>query len=67
MLTALIYIIVICGALALVHWAVGALGTPEPVANIVRVIAVVLAIIFIVVIVLNLFGMSTGIETPPLR
>ena len=62
MIREIIWIIVVCGALALVYWAVDALGTPDPVNRVVKVVAVVLALILIVSIVLGMLGMSTGIN-----
>lgn len=66
MLYAVVYILLICGAVALVLWALDHLGTPQPIRNIVYVLTVVVAIVLIVGIVLGLFGMSSGLSTPPL-
>lgn len=65
MIRQVIWIIVVCGALALVYWAVDALGTPQPVNRVVKVVAVVLALILIVSIVLGMIGMDTGIRLQP--
>ncbi|HVQ52125.1 MAG TPA: hypothetical protein VMS92_18940 [Mycobacterium sp.] len=62
---AIIWTIVICGFAALAYWAVTALRTPEPLANVVRVGAVVIAIVVIVMIWLGVFGMGPGM--PPVR
>jgi len=62
MLTVIVWTVLICGAVALVYWAVPQLGTPEPLARVVMVGAVVIAIVAIVFLWLGLFGMS-----PPLR
>ena len=64
MITAFVWILVICVVVALLHWAVTAMGTPEPLARIVRVGSIVLACLFILLIILQLFGMSTGIDLP---
>ena len=66
MIATLIYIVIICGVLALAIWAIDALGTPEPVRRVVRVIAIVLAILMILALVANLFGVDTGMRVPPL-
>jgi hypothetical protein len=65
MIYAIVYTLLVCGLLALVYWAVAALGTPEPLARVVRVGAIVIAIIVVVLIWLNLFGMAP-ITPPPL-
>jgi hypothetical protein len=62
MLTVIVWTVLICGAVALVHWAVPRLGTPAPLANVVLVGSIVIAIIVIVFMWLGLFGMA-----PPLR
>jgi len=66
MIELIIYALVICALLALVYWAVPALGTPEPVARVVRVGAVVIAFVVLLVLLLNAFGMSTGLPPPKL-
>lgn len=58
MVYAIVWTVVICGLAALAHWAVTALGTPEPLARIVRVGAVVIAIIIVVFLWLGVFGMA---------
>jgi len=58
MVYAIVWTVVICGLAALAHWAVGALGTPEPLARVVRVGTVVIAIVIIVLLWLNVFGMA---------
>jgi len=62
MLTAIVWTVLICGAVALVYWAVPRLGTPQPLANVVMVGAVVIAIVVVVFLWLGLFGMA-----PPIR
>lgn len=62
MLQVLVWTILICGGVALVYWAVGALGTPEPLARVVTVGSVCIAIIVIVFMWLGLFGLA-----PPVR
>jgi hypothetical protein len=64
MIFAIVWTIVICGLAALAHWAVGALGTPEPLARVVRVGSVVIAIVVVVLLWLGVFGMAT---MPPLK
>jgi len=63
-LTAFVYLIVVCGAAALAYWAVDKLGTPDPLNRIVKVIAIIIAIVVVVIIVLNVLGMGGGL--PPL-
>lgn len=61
MLYAAIYILCVCGGAALVYWAVGELGTPEPLARIVRVLTLCVAIVLVVIILLGALGMGTGL------
>lgn len=66
MIFLIVYVLVVCALLALVYWAVTALGTPEPVARVVKVGAIIVAFVVILILLLNAFGMSTGIQTPKL-
>ena len=61
MLIAVIYILCICGGAALIYWAVGELGTPEPLARIVRVLTLCVAIVLVVIILLGLVGAGPGL------
>ncbi len=63
-LTAFVYMLVVCGAAALLYWAVDHLGTPDPLNRIVKVLAIVVAIVIVVMILLNMMGM--GAALPPL-
>jgi len=63
-LQAAIYILVVCGAAALIYWAVDKLGTPDPLNRIVKVLAMVVAIVVVVMVLLGLLGM--GAAMPPL-
>lgn len=65
MINGLIYILIVCGLVALINWAIVQLGTPDPLARIVRVITIVIAVVAVVVIVLNMFGVGTGPLTAP--
>ncbi|HEY3145467.1 MAG TPA: hypothetical protein VGJ75_03905 [Dongiaceae bacterium] len=58
-----VYILLVCGAAALVYRAVAQLGTPEPLARIVRVLTIVVAIVLVVIILLDMLGMG-GILGP---
>ena len=62
MLTVIVWTVLLCGAAALIHWAVPRMGTPEPLARVVLVGSIILIIIVIVFLWLGLFGMA-----PPLR
>jgi hypothetical protein len=63
-LQAVIYLLVVCGAAALVYWAVDKLGTPDPLNRIVKVLAMVIAIVVVVMVLLSMLGM--GAALPPL-
>jgi hypothetical protein len=58
MLQVLVWTVLICGGVALLWWAVGALATPEPLAKVVTIGSVVIAIIVIVFMWLKLLGFS---------
>lgn len=60
---AVVYLLVVCGAAALIYWAVDKLGTPEPLNRVVKVLAIVVAIVLVVMIVLRMIGMGGAI--PP--
>ena len=60
MISTLIWVIVICGVAALALWAVRELGTPDPIARVVRVAVIVIAILLIIGVVAQLFGIDTG-------
>jgi len=66
MIGTFIYLVVVCAVAALVYWAVDALGTPEPIARIVKVAAVVIAVLIIILIFLRMLGMADGITIPAL-
>jgi len=65
MLYAAIYILCVCGGAALIYWAIDKLGTPDPLANIVKVLTICVAIVLVVIILLGLLGMGAGL--PGLR
>ena len=60
MISTLIWVVVICGVAALALWAVRELGTPDPIARVVRVAVIVIAILLIIGVVAQLFGIDTG-------
>jgi hypothetical protein len=61
MVNAVVWTIVICCLVALAHWATTALATPDPLARVVRVGSVVVAIVVILFLWLGVFGLA-----PPL-
>lgn len=60
MIYAIVWTILICGGVGLVYWAVPRLRTPEPLANLVLVGSVVIAIVIIVFLWLGVFGLMPG-------
>jgi heme A synthase len=66
MIGALIYIVVVCAVAALILWAVRELGTPDPVARVVRVVVIVIAILIVIGVVAGLLGVHTGLPMPGL-
>jgi hypothetical protein len=60
MITALIWCIVIAGVATLALWAIRELGTPDPIARVLRVAIVVIAILLIIGLIASLFGVNTG-------
>ncbi len=63
-LTAAVYLLLVCGAAALIYWAVDKLGTPAPLNNVVKVLTIVVGIVLVVLILLNMLGMGGAV--PPL-
>jgi hypothetical protein len=61
MIRVAIYLLIICGVAAVVLWAIRELGTPEPVARVVRVAVIVIALLLIIGDIANLFGIETGL------
>jgi hypothetical protein len=61
MIRVAIYLLIICGVAAVVLWAIRELGTPEPVARVVRVAVIVIALLLIIGVIANLFGIETGL------
>jgi hypothetical protein len=61
---AAVFVLLICGAAALIYWAVPKLGTPEPLARIVLVLTMVIAIVAVVFVILSLIGMAGSFPTP---
>lgn len=62
---AVVYILLVCGAVALVYWAVPQMRTPEPLARIVQVLAMIIGIVVVVWIVLQMIGMGGSMGTLP--
>ena len=60
MITTLVWAVVICGVAVLALWAIKELGTPDPIARVVRVAVVVIAILLIIGLIAGLFGVDVG-------
>lgn len=60
-LQAVVYLLLVCGAAALVYWAVDKLGTPAPLNNVVKVLTIVIAIVIVVIVLLNMIGMGAAV------
>ena len=60
MITTLVWCIVIAGVATLALWAIREIGTPDPIARVLRVAVVVIAILLIIGLVAALFGVNTG-------
>ena len=58
---AVVYILLICGAVGLIYWAVPQMQTPEPLARIVKVLSMIIAIVLVVFIILSMIGMGGAI------
>jgi H+/Cl- antiporter ClcA len=61
MLSAIVYLVLVCALAALALWAIRELGTPDPVARVARVVVIGLALLIIIGIVAGLFGVNTGL------
>jgi heme A synthase len=60
MLSALVWVIIICAVAALAMWAVRELAPPSPIDRVARVVIIGIAILLIIGIVAGLFGIDTG-------
>lgn len=60
MIATLIWCLVVAGVATLALWAIRELGTPDPIARVLRVVVVVVAILLIIGLVAALFGVDTG-------
>jgi len=61
-----VLILIVCGAAALIYWAVAQLQTPEPLARVVTVLTIVVAIVLVVVILLDMLGLGGILGTTQL-
>jgi len=61
MFSLLVYLLVVFIVLGFVWWAIGALGIPEPLARIARVLVILIALIFAIYLLLSMVG-----QAPPL-
>jgi hypothetical protein len=60
----LIYLIVIGVVIALVYYITTAIPIPEPLGNIIRVVAMVVGCLIIILLLLQLVGVGTGLTLP---
>jgi hypothetical protein len=56
MIETFIALLLICVVAGLFYWAIGALGTPDPIARFARVGIVLIAALFIIYLVFGAFG-----------
>jgi hypothetical protein len=49
----------------LVFWVLGQFGIPEPLAKIIRVVAVVIAVLIIIALLMNVAGVNFGTRVIP--
>ena len=64
MITAIVWILIICAVAGLAMWAVRELAPPTPVDRVARVVIIGIAILLIIGIVAGLFGIDTGLPGP---
>lgn len=67
MITLAVSLILVLVVVAVVYWAVDALGVPEPLNRIVKVGVVAIAIVICVVLLLQLLGIIIGTPIFPAR
>lgn len=65
MLISAVYLLVVCAVATLVYWAVGQLGTPEPVARIVRVATIVIAALICISLIVQVVQHSSLLSALP--
>jgi hypothetical protein len=56
MIEAFVGILLICVVAGLFYWAIGALGTPDPIARFARVGIILIAALFIIYLVFSVLG-----------
>ena len=64
MISILVYILVLVIVVALILWAVRTLGVPQPLNNVIFVGVTVVAVLIVVLLLLQLVGVSTGVDLP---
>jgi hypothetical protein len=64
--SAIVILVVVGILLGLAFWVLDALAIPEPISRYARVLLVVVAALFVVGLLLNLIGVSTGVDVPKL-
>jgi hypothetical protein len=65
MISILIYILVVALVVGLIYYVVDALGVPEPLNRIVKVVAMVVGCLIVIMVLLQIGGVDTGL--PRLR
>jgi hypothetical protein len=71
MIMALLTLIIYLAVVGLLYWlliyVIDAIPIPDPPARIIKIIAMVILVLIIISLLLNLLGVSTGLDMPRLR
>jgi FtsH-binding integral membrane protein len=67
LLTLIIYLAVVGLLYWLIVYVIDAIPIPDPPARIIKIIAMVILVLIIISLLLNLLGLSTGLDMPRLR
>lgn len=66
LVTLIVWLLVVGVLIALVYYVADAIPLPQPLNKIVKIVVMVLACIVVLVLLLNLIGVSTGVDVPQL-
>jgi hypothetical protein len=71
MIMALLTLIIYLAVVGLLYWlliyVIDAIPIPDPPARIIKIVAMVILVLIIISLLLNLLGVSTGLDLPRLR
>jgi glucan phosphoethanolaminetransferase (alkaline phosphatase superfamily) len=60
----IVWLLVVGLLIALVYWVLDAIPVPQPINKIVKIVVIVLAALVVIMLLLQLVGVSTGVDMP---